>query len=201
MGNRRFYVAKVGRNRKQPSTVDDPPSLSPGTIHFERHYAAETLLLRLCQLMTWMGRKTRIIDFFDPCVSAQPLGKRSSIFRMRAHTNWQRLQPFVEYPCVERAHGRSCGAQGTEKRLVNLFVVGHECATDTTALPVKVFGRRVHDYVCPYLQWSLQHRCAIHIVNHQKAIGVVSQLRQRADIADLPKRVRWRLEKQQTGLF
>ncbi len=149
--------------------------------------------------MLRMARQARVVDPLDARLALQPFGQGQGTGAVRLHADTQGFQALEEQPGVERAEGRSGGAEEADHFLHLLAATGDHPA-HAPALPVDVLGRGVDHHVRTELQRLLQRRRAEAVVHRQQRTLGVGDLGQRGDIHQLGQRVGWRLDEEQLGI-
>ena len=116
------------------------------------------------------------------------------VLRVRAHSYRERLQAAQHEPRVERpGHGAERLLQEVETLGERVVVRRHEAADDV-AVTAEVLRRRVHDEVGAELERLLQVRRRERVVDDEQRTDRVRRVCGLADVDDVQKRVRRRLD-------
>ena len=132
-------------------------------------------------------------------VRLQPLRQRQRLGALGAQAQAQGFQPLEHHPGVEGREHHAGVFLHRQQALVNEFGAGADRTGHDAALAVEVFGARVQHDVGAEFERALQRRGGQAVVHRQPGPGLVRQIGQGGDVADLGERIGGGFGQQQAG--
>ena len=203
MGTQGFGVAQVGTERKDLQTVEHMKGTSSGLFgaagcHIKGKYGTPAAVhLAHGQFVLRVAGQAGVMH---PChcrVRLQPMGQLQRQRTLRTHAQAECFQTFEHHPGVEgRQHHPGVFLHREES--IDHHALGRADGTGhDPALPVQELGARMGHDVSAHLDRALQRRRGKAVVHGQPGAGVVGQVGQCGNIADLGEGVGGGFSKQQ----
>ena len=162
-----------------------------------QHRPAQAGLLRHGQFVLRVAGQTGVMNQLYCLLVLQPQRQGQGPLRLSAHAQIERLKALENHPGVEGRQGHAPAFEYRQKFLTDHILAGAQRARHNPPLAVEVFGARVHDDVSAQNHRALQCRRGKAVVHSQQCAGVVCQVGQRGNVADLGQGVGGGLDKQQ----
>src|SRR5215213_3886269 len=155
MSDQAFHSTEGFSENEDPRLFHEAAS-SLRVAQIERNHSAEARHLPAGELMLWVGRKSRIVNFGDCTLMSQPFGYPASVDVVLTHPKRKGLDTPQSQPAVHWSWHSTRGVLNKSQTLRQIIPPCHQQPADHVTVAIQILGGGVQYDVGAVLQRPLE---------------------------------------------